>query len=541
MSQQCQNCHQTFIITLDNLEFYKKMTVSPPTLCPHCRQQRRLAWRNERMLYPSTCTLCHRSVITTYAPHGTVLKPQPFIIYCQECWWSDRWSAAEYAQPIDVERPFFEQYAELHARVPRIALMNTNSINSAYTHYTANNKNCYMIFSNAFGDNEDCYYGTQLSKSRNCVDTMQIENCELCYDCVDCANSYRLIHGNMCDHCLDSAFLEDCRNCRNCFMCKGLRNKQFCILNKQYDQAGYEAELQRWQIDQPDGWQKAWQTFNDWRCMIPAVFSYQLNSEQCTGDYIVRSSQCSECFDTTDSEQCQYLQFSVKNNKEIYDASYSGGNELCLENMGCVSGYHIYGSTTVWWNIKNLTYCQFCFNTVQDCFGCIGLRNKQYCILNTQYTPAEYQRLTNIIIEQLQQSGQWGRFLPSNLSFYGYNETIAQDYFPLTRQQALDQGFNWNDHLPDATRTDNPTAITCATCKKLFRCTTAELQFYQTMQLPKPDQCFNCRHLARLRLRRPRQLWQRHCQQCQRQLDTAYSPDRPEMIYCEQCYQRAIY
>ena len=42
------------------------------------------------------------------------------------------------------------------------------------------------------------------------------------------------------------------------------------------------------------------------------------------------------------------------------------------------------------------------------------------------------------------------------LSPFGYNETIAQDYFPLTREEALAKGFNWSDYeapSPQVTKT----------------------------------------------------------------------------------------
>ena len=29
-------------------------------------------------------------------------------------------------------------------------------------------------------------------------------------------------------------------------------------------------------------------------------------------------------------------------------------------------------------------------------------------------------------------TGEWGEFFPSSLSPFGYNETVAQEYFPLT-------------------------------------------------------------------------------------------------------------
>jgi|AntAceMinimDraft_13_1070369.scaffolds.fasta_scaffold65851_1 hypothetical protein len=41
-------------------------------------------------------------------------------------------------------------------------------------------------------------------------------------------------------------------------------------------------------------------------------------------------------------------------------------------------------SAELWGNDKSVYYSQFCIGC-SNCFGCIGLRNKQYCIFNKQY------------------------------------------------------------------------------------------------------------------------------------------------------------
>jgi hypothetical protein len=35
------------------------------------------------------------------------------------------------------------------------------------------------------------------------------------------------------------------------------------------------------------------------------------------------------------------------------------------------------------------------------------------------------------------ETGEWGEFFPSSLSPFGYNETVAQEYYPLTRDDIL--------------------------------------------------------------------------------------------------------
>lgn len=89
MARSCRQCASAFEVTpfdlalLDKLSpvfSEKKYPIPPPTLCPDCRQQRRLLWRNERALYRRTCDLCRKSIVSMYP------QESPFPVYCSECW-----------------------------------------------------------------------------------------------------------------------------------------------------------------------------------------------------------------------------------------------------------------------------------------------------------------------------------------------------------------------------------------------------------------------------------------------------------------------
>jgi hypothetical protein len=54
-TKNCQSCKQPFIIEPEDFNFYVKIDVPPPTFCPDCRLQRRMAFRNERTLYKRKC------------------------------------------------------------------------------------------------------------------------------------------------------------------------------------------------------------------------------------------------------------------------------------------------------------------------------------------------------------------------------------------------------------------------------------------------------------------------------------------------------
>jgi hypothetical protein len=87
-------------------------------------------------------------------------------------------------------------------------------------------------------------------------------------------------------------------------------------------------------------------------------------------------------------------------------------------------------------------------------------------------------------------------------------------------------------------------------CTSAFKLIKDEIDFYRRMSLPIPKLCPNCRHYERLAQRKPLKLWHRQCMcdklnhghadKCLNEFETPYAPDRPEIIYCEQCYNAEV-
>ena len=63
------------------------------------------------------------------------------------------------------------------------------------------------------------------------------------------------------------------------------------------------------------------------------------------------------------------------------------------------------------------------------------------------------------------------------------------------------------------------------------------------MGLPLPHKDFECRHKDRMSKRNGMKLYHRSCMKegCINEFETTYGHDRPEIIYCESCYQNEVY
>ena len=568
-TRQCQNCKNDFVIEPDDFSFYEKIKVPPPTFCSECRRLRRLSWRNERSFSHRVCELCSDKVISIY--HDNNIK-----VYCQKCWFSDGWDAIDFGFDYDLSKIFFEQFSVLFRKVPQVSLNgHASNVNSPYVNYVAQAKNCYYCFGGGFSEN------IMFSNlGIDCKDSAEIylsNYCEFCYEISNCQKCYRVYFGSNLKDCIDSYFLNDSVNCSNCIMCCNLNNKSFYYKNKQYTKDEFlkikEDLLNKLQKD------KNYLIDEFYKFLIskPKRYANIIKSEDCTGDNILESSHIKNSFGIKKSENCKFCLEVLLSARDVYDSNSIGINiQNIYEVMtGSVNISNIMLSCIIRNNSLNIQYSYF-MTSCRDCFACIGLRSKQYCILNRQYTREQYEELVPKIIKHMSDMPyidskgrvyKYGEFFPSELSPFCYNETIAQEYFPLTKEQAEEQGYRWKDkeernynidiynkdipdNITDITDDITDKIIECAhkgdcnhQCTEAFKIIPEELQFYRRMNLPLPRLCPNCRHYERLSQRNPLKLWHRSCMKegCTNEFETSYAPERPEIIYCERCYQQEVY
>ncbi|MFA5995377.1 MAG: zinc-ribbon domain containing protein [Patescibacteria group bacterium] len=566
LQTQCKNCTNTFVIEPADVVFYEKMAVSAPTLCPDCRQQRRLAHSNQLMLYQRKCDITGQNIITNYHADS------PYKVYANEYWYSDKWNALTYGRPFDFNRSFFEQFGELSLAVPRPALHRGffYDDNSPYTNYAGKNRNCHMIFDS--DQNEQCLYSFSINSSQNCLDCFRVRKSELCYECIDCVNCYHSVFLQDCEQCLDSAFLKDCVDVRNSLLCVGLRHKEYHVLNKPVTAA--EFKLAQQQLFSRVGQQQLLRQFSDLALQFPNKYMHGAHNENVRGDYLRNCKDAINCYDSNDLEKCKNYYQAFDNAKDCMDVLQCGDQAELLYEC-CYLGYTAYNIRFSMHGLgtsNNFTYCNHCFHA-SNLFGCIGVHNReQYCILNKQYSEAEYNKLIPRIIAHMKQTGEWGELFPIALSSFAYNESLAQDYFPLTKTAAQAKGYRWRENtiqsnpatyqVPDtfsAVKSDiTKELLACSQCQRNYKIIAAELAFFQQANLPLPTQCFYCRHQRRLMLRNPKQLWHRQCMclpdrqagtqpdhnhqgRCATEFATTYAPNRKELVYCEQCYNKEIY
>jgi len=560
----CAVSGEPFAIFQSDLDFYKKISptfarkkyqILAPNISPSTIMNNLLSFRNESNLYRRKCDLTWKYILSVYSPD------KPYKVYDQEAWRSDKWDALDYGCDFDFSKTFAEQFKALQLQVPRVAMLWVNNENSEYTNPSYSCKNCYLIFGSAI--NENCLYGKYLWHNNNCIDNLYLTNSELCYECIDCEACYNLKFWHNCEHCSGSYFLKNCKNCQHCFGCANLINGQYCLFNKALNKEEYNQEIKNIYDGTYPSIQNAKSQFADFCLKNPVKNLQTIASEKSFGDCLQHTKSCQMCYNVIKAENGKYLWNCewVNNSQHCFrydtgDLGYqiiSGGGD---DRTKGITLNNLFGSSV--WNCSNVYYCDH-IQSCNNCFACIGLKNKEYCIFNKQYIKSDYETLAGQLIDHMIATGERWKFFPSQMSCFGYNESIAMEYFPLTKDEAIKKWFQRSeyeapfpkvertlkaDELPDIKNvTDDilQQAIACEVSWKPFKILKLELEFYKKNKLPLPRLHPDTRHEERNKQRPARNMYARICDKCWIEMLSVYTPDSEFKVYCEACYNKEIY
>jgi hypothetical protein len=548
----CKKCQKNFELDQDDFSFYEKMKVPVPKICPDCRFKMRAMWRNEMSLYTGRkCGLCGKNVLSMYDPK------LGYVVYCYRCYLSDVWDPKGYGKEYDFNKKFFEQLNNLIYEIPKnttfIDLSSGPIVNSEYANMAGGMKNCYMVFNGGMG--EDMMYCRGVRPAKEISYCYFGKNIERCYECVNVEKSNGIIFGKNTSDSMDSMFTLNCKGVNNCFGCINLRNKSNCWFNGQLSHDEYQKRINEIKGSY-EKMEEVKNKFFEFSKTLPQKENNNLKTINSIGDFLLECKNISNGFEAIGAENSKNI-FSTRNTKNSDGVIGFGYNsELLLECVAVGHSSRIIGSFS-------LSNCQDVFYSISlrnchDCIGCDGLTNSEYCILNKQYTKEEYEILKAHIIKELTDLGIHGLMMPVEIAPFAYNETIAQDNMPLTKEEAIAQGFRWEDdiqmtkgketllpekipdYINDVKDDIVQEILKCINCERNYKITEQELRFYRKMVLPIPRQCFYCRHRDRIKRRGSFKFFKRDCDNCGEETYTNLTKEVAPIMYCEKCYQQEV-
>ena len=562
----CASCSRLFEPSARELDFIyavspvfndEKIAFPHCGLCPNCRRQNRHALRNQFRLFKRRCDLSGRSMLSIHTPEAL------FPVFHHQLWWEKKKRALDYGREFDFSRTFFEQLQELRNQVPVESLRLVNCENSEYSSNSIKCKNCLMVFGSL--ECEDCFYLENCTFCKNSMLAWRSNYLELCYGIFGSDRLFNCFHCEACFSSSDLYFCKQCYDCTYCFGCTQLHHKKYHIYNKAYSKKEYENFISKFKpgsFKEVESYREQARKF--WETVPVSPVAERLNVD-CTGDQLSECKNCTYAFSAKNCEDSKYIfeTVNVARSMDLDNVRYATG--LCYQDSHCQTIFHVcfaYNSH----NCSDSFYISDCIE-LKHCLGCIGLYNEHHCILNKRYSPDEYFKLANKIAHHMQETGEWGKQLPRKFSRFGYKHTTAYVHYPLEKDEAIAEGFNWSDYeepernfigainskdLPDDINDVDDDIIKypiiCMQTGRPFRIQKKELSLIRKLNVPLPRYYYTRQFQSVRKGRNRMHFYKAQCeamktdgQHCDNEFYTSYPPDSKQLIYCDRCFQKYVF
>ena len=545
-------CEKKFEITKEDIEFLMVLRVPPPHLCPTCRHQRRLSFTNYSRIFKRKCEVPgHDEILISIIP-----PVSPWIVYDDKVYLSDEWDARDYAASYEAKNPFLTQVYDLKKKIPHAgAPHGAEVINSDYTFYGRYIRDSYFAFG-AYSSEEICYSGAVFD-SHHIFDCYNINSGEMLYECIGCNKCVRVFFSYFSRECIDSYFLYDCANCMDCFGCVNLRNKRYCWFNEQLNKEEYEKRRKEADLGDPEATKKIRTQFFDFIKKYPVRAERFEGSVDVTGNDIVHSKNIYNGFQIENAEHFRHVHF-IKGAKDGMDMTYGSKSELSYETTGVgVGSFRTHFSV----NCKTVSDCEYSINCTnsQNCFGCIGLKNVSYAIMNKIYEPDEYfKRLDELKTEMLKRE-EYGEMFSMDFSPYAYNTSIAEMIYPMTKDEMAPFGLPYQDDVESSTQgllivekkereqsVQNfsaeilSKAFLSEISGKPFRLIDRELTFHKRYNFALPTETPVERMTRRMHESGIKRMTEEMCFSCGTLINSQYKSSDGWRPYCSACYQKEV-
>lgn len=544
-------CEGEFTITKEDIEFLKMLRVPAPNFCPTCRRMNRYAFVNSVNLYKRDNNAPGKNnKIISFVPPSS-----PLVVYDVESY-RENFDPYTYGVIYDSSKKFLEQFFDLRSKVPQPAIIrDPSSINSEYSINGRNLKNGYYV--SGGWNSENLWYCNLATDSRNVMDAFSVHFIENSYEIVSCEKCYNCSYLYFSDNCIDSNFLYDCNNCQDCFGCVNLRNKSNCIFNVQYTRDEYKEQISNLNLKSRKSVNEIKEEFWKFVKSQPARAERHEHVNNVSGTNISNSRDCHDVFETVNTEHVLHCD-QIVGHKDSMDAAVSGGSEKLYNTVavGSKSSDVKFSFAT-----KFVTESEFVINcrNINNCFACIGLDNKNYCIFNRQYEKDEYYNELDKIKSSMLEKGEYGDFLPYCFSTYAYNGSTADFAFPLNKDEVENIRGLWQsetesnavgmdlvkpedipDDISDVDDSILTKALICKETGKPFRITGSELEFYKIHNIPLPDVHQISRIKDRYKFLGNYRMKNGVCNMCEKKIITLYNQKEGWNLYCDECYKREI-
>jgi len=537
------------------INWYRKFNVPPSKLSPMSRIKLMMG-------YFVVFDMWYNRHVETGAPLVSTTHPATGIRVLPD----EEWFAKDFisqAQDLSLERPFLDQLYELTRSVPQAASFNYVKPENSVAFISLGDQDSYFVLA------------CRSKRSFFCGSSQEIEDCAEIECSREVRESYHIVHSKRifksrflleCYDCLNCDFLFDCRNCEKCFGATNKRNKKYIWMNEQLSEAEWEKRFSAIDLSsqsQLQTWKARFSELMQAESIWPENFN--LNTENCTGEYILDSTNIKNGFYVTSG--CRDLEYAVfpfdAPSHDGYLTIAPGGSSDTYYSIGTKSCSKTKFDMSIQSRCQEMEYCGSC-SDCEYCFGCVGLRHKKFCILNKQYSEEEYWQTLDALKCAMLERGEYGEMPSAKFSTQHWSGCGLRVLFGATKEECLQFGMQdfearaegaegpeidpsklqSIDELPD--RIENIDEIVGKpfydyVFKRRFAYVKPELELYKKLGVFPPT--FHYTHrMQNLFNQMNMPIYEPYtCAKCQKEVTVGKNPNYPDRrIYCKSCYHQFL-
>lgn len=360
-----------------------------------------------------------------------------------EEWVRQRDNFTKYWIEYDFNKSFFDNFRGLIAKVPFPNVFHIWLVEDSRWADTVRASKHIYLSQIVILDCENVLYSFFVKEnSRNILNSVfVIWNNDNVYQSIGVFNSYNVFYSRYINNCSDIWFSSNLTWCRECIFCDWLENKSYCIENKQYTKEEYFKRKQEILKNKDK--------FEDWyKTKVNKIWA-NIGSSNVKGSFIINSFNI---------DNGKFL-YNVANSKNVYFVWWTQGDE---EVYSCITSWspwmkNVYHSVLLWssehiYCSAHLTgsyevYYSIFIDSCKYILWSIWLMNKEYCILNKQYTKEEWFNLTKKIFNQMDKEWILGKFFPGKITPYNFNDTLANVLADFDKEEVKRDGYMWRDDV----------------------------------------------------------------------------------------------
>jgi len=322
---------------------------------------------------------------------------------------------------FDANKSFFENYFALikNMDIPNL-IHYSNTENASFSDVILLSKNVYLS-NTVITDCENVLYSLNVKEySKNVINSIQVRNnSENIYFSKWVIESFKIFYSKYIYNSSNIRFSTNLAWCSECILCNDLENQSYCIKNKKYEKAEYQRMKEHILHEKSKFLWYYKDATNIWA---------NFGSANVKGNFVQHSENVENWYYGYQLKDCRnILLFGwIGTNTNMCDV-VSGGSGTNSDFFGMISCWanaqNLYTSSNVTWS-SSVFYSYF-LRDCSYCIGCVGLKNKSFCILNKEYTKEERFTLVNKIFEQMDKDWTLWQFFPWWMNPFYFNDTAA--------------------------------------------------------------------------------------------------------------------